>query len=1002
MSGPGAIGSRLPLAHRAFEPRPAVPLPQASLTDRARLALLFQGAAVLSHLDRVGWCLPGGWAGAAVAADGTLCLPPPAPGRSPWFAQQQLRNLVAELFGSEEVAGRGEARRALRHLVGTWRSSLVPVPADRAVSDLLEQADFLWEPAFTASRLALIAELHHGGVTRAWVAGPGAARRRLLAAGSDRPALERLLAADAARELWRVEPANDPLRLAARGHPGQAVAFWRGRKGGKPEERQALAEALFADGRFEQAAGLAARLEGEEARLLRAACLGRLGRWAAALAEVKKAVAGKARPELLVAAAEIAVRCLANLGQLDDIGEWVARARRGARGPLAADAALLAAFAAWDRGRLEEMPGHLAAAEPVCADPGRAWRWHYGASVAARHESRVEDAQRHLNRALGGSRRQLRRFEAGELWNELGIVRAQGGDLAGAERAFLHTVRLLTPCEGPRRTTLALANLAEVRLRRGRFEGVREIVEQVTVENRLAANARGAIQDAELAARLELALGRPQAALTLCRQALIEAERRKLSWRRDALFALTARAHGWLGEPAEAAACLAEAGPGAEGELEPEERPALFALGGDRAGALAAVDGPSAPLWQAILEGREPTLEAWAALAVLEPYRVSRLLFDLTLLDPGAVAPDRVVTALATLRRAGARSLAERLEEASGGPAPVSPPSVEADPVAPDPLPARPAEPPAPPRRSGIVGESPVLAAAIERLGRLAAGAMPLLILGESGTGKELAARLAHRASPRANLPFLPINCAAVSENLLLSDLFGHARGAFTGADRDRAGLFEAAQGGTVFLDEIGDLPLGAQGMLLRVLQESEIRRLGESVPRKVKVRVVAATHRDLSAMVTAGAFRQDLYYRLRVAAVRLPSLADRREDIPLLAAHFLDKVGAGRLQLSTAASKALLAHRWPGNVRELENVITVAAALAAGDGSTIEPQHLDLPEAEVPDAVGDFHREVEALRRKLVTAALADSGGNRAEAARRLGLTRQALSYLVKGFRLA
>ena len=167
-----------------------------------------------------------------------------------------------------------------------------------------------------------------------------------------------------------------------------------------------------------------------------------------------------------------------------------------------------------------------------------------------------------------------------------------------------------------------------------------------------------------------------------------------------------------------------------------------------------------------------------------------------------------------------------------------------------------------------------------------------MLILGESGTGKELAARHLHRASRRRDAHFVAVNCAALSDDLLLSDLFGHARGAFTGADRDRAGVFETAEGGTVFLDEIGDLPAPAQGMLLRVLQEGEVRRVGESLPRAVDVRVVAATHRDLSAMVGEGGFRQDLYYRLGVGTVELPALRDRGRDPILLAEHFLETFG--------------------------------------------------------------------------------------------------------------
>jgi DNA-binding NtrC family response regulator len=303
----------------------------------------------------------------------------------------------------------------------------------------------------------------------------------------------------------------------------------------------------------------------------------------------------------------------------------------------------------------------------------------------------------------------------------------------------------------------------------------------------------------------------------------------------------------------------------------------------------------------------------------------------------------------------------------------------------------------------GIVGESPALLSALARLPRLAQGEVPVIVLGESGTGKELVARQVHRLSPRAGGPFLPINCAALSESLLLEDLFGHAKGAFTGADRDRAGIFETARGGTVFLDEIGDLPLAAQGKLLRVLQEKEVRRLGESSPRTVDVRVVAATHRDLAAMVQDRSFREDLYYRLRVAVLELPPLRERGGDVVLLAEHFLARTSRGRrpCRLSRAARERLLAHRWPGNVRELENVLEVAAALA--EGGTIEPDHLQLPESPEsrPVPAGSYHQQVETFRRRLVEEALRAAHGNRAEAARRLGLTRQALSYLVRQLRI-
>ncbi len=301
----------------------------------------------------------------------------------------------------------------------------------------------------------------------------------------------------------------------------------------------------------------------------------------------------------------------------------------------------------------------------------------------------------------------------------------------------------------------------------------------------------------------------------------------------------------------------------------------------------------------------------------------------------------------------------------------------------------------------GLVGDSAPLREALARLARLAGSDLPVLILGETGTGKELAARSLHARSARARRPFLPINCAALSETLLLADLFGHARGAFTGAERERVGVFEAARGGTVFLDEIGDLPRAAQGMLLRVLQEGEVRRLGESRPRSVDVRVVAATHRDLPRMAAEGSFRRDLLYRLRVGKVELPPLRERGADVLLLAEHFLGRAAKSGVSmwLSSAARERLLGHGWPGNVRELENVLAAAAALA--DSGAILPRHLDLPAASGGRS-GTYHEQLAAFRRRLVEEALASCGGNRAQAARRLGLSRQALSYLVRQLAIA
>ncbi|MGE5232685.1 MAG: sigma-54 interaction domain-containing protein, partial [Acidobacteriota bacterium] len=492
--------------------------------------------------------------------------------------------------------------------------------------------------------------------------------------------------------------------------------------------------------------------------------------------------------------------------------------------------------------------------------------------------------------------------------------------------------------------------------------------------------------------------------------------------------------------------------------LEPEERPALHAHAGDPQEALASAAGtPFEPLWRGALTAETVDDEAWQALRALEPYRAARLVHDLELGRPRLVPVYWRRTAAATLRQVGAAAFADRVEDreqcgwaalerhlrAAGGLGELFAAAgypearltwrsgdeertlVEGSggedelgaswgggelrlraPLIDTPLRALFAvvlrEPPpaaAVPSgaAAGLIGDSPALRQALRRADRLASGELPVLVHGETGTGKELVARRVHAASRRAGGPFLPVNCAALSETLLLSDLFGHVRGAFTGADRDRTGVFEAARGGTVFLDEVGDLPLHAQGVLLRVLQEREVRRLGESHPRRVDVRVIAATHRDLGRRVAEGTFRQDLYYRLRVGHVRLPPLRERGDDVLRLAAHFLARRDGAAPRLSAAARGELARHSWPGNVRELENVLEAAAALA--EAGEIHPEHLDLASAAQPleAAAGDYHQRIEDFRRRLVEEALAAAGGRRAEAARKLGLTRQALSYLVR-----
>jgi two-component system response regulator HydG len=292
---------------------------------------------------------------------------------------------------------------------------------------------------------------------------------------------------------------------------------------------------------------------------------------------------------------------------------------------------------------------------------------------------------------------------------------------------------------------------------------------------------------------------------------------------------------------------------------------------------------------------------------------------------------------------------------------------------------------------AGLVARTEAMKRVLDLSRRAARVDSTVLITGESGVGKERIARLIHEESGRAHKAFVAINCAAVTESLLESELFGHARGAFTGATHDRPGLFEAAHGGTLFLDEVGEVPAAMQAKLLRVLQEREVRRVGENVSRKVDVRLVAATNRQLPAEVASGRFRQDLYYRLRVIELKVPPLRERRDDLlplaRLLLAEATERLGRRVMGLSPEAAEQLLRYEWPGNVRELGNALERAVALC--EGSRVEKD--DLPEevrAAPPSFLpGDQPRTLEAMEREYVLAVLARNGGNRARTAEQLDI---------------
>jgi two-component system, NtrC family, response regulator PilR len=305
---------------------------------------------------------------------------------------------------------------------------------------------------------------------------------------------------------------------------------------------------------------------------------------------------------------------------------------------------------------------------------------------------------------------------------------------------------------------------------------------------------------------------------------------------------------------------------------------------------------------------------------------------------------------------------------------------------------------------SGLIGKSKVMGDLYTLVEKVAASMANVLILGESGTGKELVARAIHYNSPRKDRPFVAVNCGAIPETLMESELFGHKKGAFTGAIADRAGLFDQADGGTIFLDEVGEIPLLLQAKLLRVLQEREVRTIGSTAARKVDVRVVAASNRNLEEQVKDGSFREDLYYRLNVFSLRMPSLRERREDIPLLVEHFYRKfrtAAAGQI-ITPGALGVLMDYPFPGNVRELENLVERCLVLdAVISEETLPPQvvHGRKPgpaaaEVSMPEEGMDLEAYLEGIERALLVQALDAGGGVKKRAAELLGLTFRSFRY--------
>ncbi len=310
-----------------------------------------------------------------------------------------------------------------------------------------------------------------------------------------------------------------------------------------------------------------------------------------------------------------------------------------------------------------------------------------------------------------------------------------------------------------------------------------------------------------------------------------------------------------------------------------------------------------------------------------------------------------------------------------------------------------------------LLGESQPMQAIRRMIDKLARSQAPVYVSGESGTGKELAARRIHARGPRADGPFVAVNCGAIPHELMESELFGHVKGSFTGAVKDKQGLFQAADGGTLFLDEVADLPLSLQVKLLRAIQEKAVRPVGAAAEEHIDTRIISATHKDLARMVQAEVFRQDLFYRLNVIELRMPPLRERRGDLPLLIRHILDRSAAESGQppptLSNEAMDTLRQYAFPGNVRELENILERAATLC--EGGVIQTSDLGLAwhppadnECTTAGPDGGLEQQLADMERRLISRALEQTGGNKTAAARQLGISFRALRYRLEKLGLA